>query len=382
VAPTGLPINFGEGMEMSAGRILLGRTRAVVALVVSALLGMAPAFGEPVSVNAGSGQGFVVAHRSNCYVLLPEHVHGTNPVLSLSTGAPPVTGEARVFESFVPTDLSLAIVTGGLEGRCLYRFADLPRNIDPLIGLGGTVDIVTVWASGRVQRVRGRVALLAYEEMTIDIVDPGEETDMFAGRSGGVVLAGETPVGLVVEATSSRQARALRMDAVVSRVERRLSGAPPSAEPEATADTDDDGQRGARGLVGEITYCSAEPAAPDASCWALAEGSGPLLIPADALPYRIELRLEGDGAVPVERVRLRAFAEEGLSTAPRRVIVERAAGTPDRPYWIAYAQADMSPLGEFDFSHGARPRTSTLRITVVDGWDPSLPLRLDLIDVR
>jgi hypothetical protein len=42
----------------------------------------------------------------------------------------------------------------------------------------------------------------------------------------------------------------------------------------------------------------------------------------------------------------------------------------------------MSPFGELELAHGAAPRTAALRITVLDVWDPSLPLRLDRIEVR
>jgi hypothetical protein len=358
------------------------RTARFLPLALAAAL--APASAEPVSVNSPEGQGFTVAHRNNCYVLLPQHVHGGRQSLSLASGAPPVVGEGRVFQTFAPgMDLSVAFVTGGLEGRCMQRFVDLPRNVDPLIAAGGEVSFVTVWKGGRVQRVRGRVATIAYEEMTIDVEDDAPDTAMFPGRSGGVVLAGDTPVGMIVEAVGTRQAVALRMDAIVLRIERLLAGgigSDPATEPATAPAAAPDA--GIAGLADAISRCSAEPLTPEASCWALAAGSGPLLVPAGTLPFSLDLRLNGGAAVPVGRVRMRTDPDEGTWTAPKSVIVERNAGTPERPFWISYGRADMSPFGELELAHGAAPRTAALRITVLDVWDPSLPLRLDRIEVR
>ncbi|WP_306120789.1 MULTISPECIES: hypothetical protein [unclassified Roseitalea] len=333
---------------------------------------------EPVSVNSPAGQGFAVTHNTICYVILPEHVHLGTTELSLSAGSPPVRGAGRVFQSFLPSmDLSVAVVTGGLTERCRTRFEDLPRDIVDLISLGGETSFVTVSGAGQIERVQGHIDLITYEMMEIEIADEGDR--LFGGRSGGIVTAGGEPVGMIIEAITDRRARALRMDAIVARLDRLLANrgeAPPAPADRTEADT----TIGLFGKAGDIAACSAGPVRPEASCWAMRDGAHPLLVAPDDLPLQIELRLEG-GTQSIRRVEMRAVRAPG-STVPRSVIVERRAGSPDRPSWLSFGRADMTPFGELTLAHGAGLRTGALRITIVDSWQAGKAVRLDSIAVR
>ena len=361
---------------------VVARARTIAVFLFAALA--VPANAEPVSVNRNKGQGFVVNHQGNCYVILPAHVHGKGTGLSLSAGSPPVVGEASVFHSFAPgMDLSVAYVGGGLDGRCKDRFADLPRNIDPLIGAGGEVSFLRVSAAGGVQRIPATVKSLLYETMVIEVAGGGDAT-VFRGTSGSFVFAGDTPVGMIIRAPDDQSAEVLRIDAIVARLDRLLAGGIGGNEPEAGAEPPAETVTGpgVGGLVGEITRCSAEPVSPETSCWAMAEGSSPLLVPGGSLPFVIEIDLAGEEPSPVSVVRLRSEAAEGEATSPKSVLVERTTGTGDRPAWLSFGRGDMSPLGSLDVHHGASPRARAIRLTVLSAWKPDLPLRLDGIDVE
>lgn len=331
---------------------------AILLFAGSAAAVSGPAQAESVSINRNKGQGFAVSHQGNCYVILPEHVHGKGRALTLSTGSPPVVGEASVFHSFAPgMDLSVAYVTGGLEGRCKDRFADLPRNIDGLIGPNGAVTYVRVSAAGAVERVVARVISMLYETMEVEVAEASDAT-VFRGTSGAFVFAGDTPVGMIVRAPDDRHAEVLRIDAIVGRLQRLLAGgiggaqANPGEEPPATVVAQ---ESGLGGKAAAITRCSAEPVSPDNGCWAMASGAAPLIVPPGSVPLVIEIELDGDVASPVSLIRIRSDVNEGAATPPKTVLVERTAGG-DRPAWLSFGRGDMSPLGSLELRHGAAPR--------------------------
>lgn len=353
----------------------------LLAGLVLAIPGAAQA--EPVSINRNKGQGFVVSHQGNCYVILPEHVHGKGRALTLSTGSPPVVGEASVFHSFAPgMDLSVAWVSGGLEGRCMDRFADLPRNIDSLIGPGGALTYVRVSAAGAVERVAARVVSMLYETMEIE-VDETSDATVFRGTSGSFVFAGDTPVGMIVRAPDDRRAEVLRIDAIAGRLDRLLAGgiggaqAKPGEQPPAAAVAEGSGLGG---KAAGITRCSAEPVSPDNGCWAMASGAAPLIVPPGSVPLVIEIDLAGDVASAVSLVRVRSDVGEGGASPPKTVLVERTTGG-DRPAWLSFGRGDMSPLGSLEVRHGAAPRARAVRLTVLSSWNPELPLRIDGIEI-
>ncbi|WP_147431247.1 hypothetical protein [Thiocapsa rosea] len=353
---------------------------------------------EPVSVNRKSGQGFAVSYRNNCYVLLPQHVHGTSPSLTLATGSPPIVGEAKVIERFDPgMDLSVAFVTGGLEGRCAPQWEDLPRKIDQLISPGGQVTFVTVSEGGVINRLPAIVELVSYEYMVIDLGRDVEKS-IFQGRSGSVVLAGNAPVGMIVKTgcedvielpaesklrADGKQGCVLRMDAIVDRARRLIErGSTDVMPPPLSPEPPESQELGLVGLAGRILTCSSEGAVPEAGCWSLEEGSGPLLIAPGDLPFSIVVELSGADATPVSRVRLASRPSSEGQTVPKNVIVDFNAGTKKRPNWKEFRMGDMTPFGDLDLLNGMAPRTRAVRLTIVDAWADGLPLQLDRIEVR
>lgn len=368
---------------------LARRCRLAGALAAAAAAGAGTAAAEPVSVNGNAGQGFVAAYRNICYVFLPWHVHEPSPSLGLATGSPPIFGAGRVIQTFAPgTDLSVGFVTGGLDGGCTARFEDLPRDLSAEVAAGGRVEIVTISESGRVERLPATVRQGDYEWVTVEL-DPGVRATISKGRSGSLVVAGDTPVGMLVQALpDGRTGRALRMDALVQRVERLvLAGAARTAPDdapgaEAPAQPPAGAAAGLAGHAAGIAACSFEGVTPDSGCWALEGGDGPLLAPADALPFSIEVELAGEEAATVSGLRLRSAPGDGAWALPKTVVAEFLTGTPARPQWRQFGIADMPPSGVLELANGMAPRTRAIRLTVTSAWGEGLPVRLDGIEVR
>ena len=334
------------------------------------------AHAEPLAINGSAGQGFAFHHNGNCFVILPQHVHGDTTTLNLSAGSPAQAGAADVIMSFLGMDLSIAFMTGGLGDRCDIDYEDFPSNVDDVISLGGEVTLVTVSASGRIDRIRARVSSIGYEALTVAL-EPG--FDVHQGRSGSIILAGSTPIGMLIEAPSTGEGYALRIDAIVERIDRLLGR---QVEPPGDGRPNPSGQAGLQGIAAGIAGCSSISALPENNCWSLETGTAALLIDGHTLPFSIDIDLNSSAGGLVSEVRLWSADSKAGTILPKSVIVLRGAGPRERPSWLPFGNGDMSPRGELTVRHSGGIRTQAIRITILDGWGQHGPIRLDGIDIR
>jgi len=338
---------------------------------------------EPVSVNSPAGQGFAFNHNGNCFIMLPAHVHDSGTALNLSAGSPATVGAADVMHSFAGMDLSIASVTGGLVDRCAYEFDSFPLNVDEVVSLGGRITLVNVSETGRVDRLRGQIESIGYDALTFELEDG---VSIYQGRSGSIVLAGETPIAMLVEALDDGQGYALRMDTIRERIGRLIdhrASINVQTETAISGPRSNDMRSGLSGLGAFLTACSDVTVAPESNCWAFAKGDAPLLIDSKSLPFTIDVRLSNEGAVLRQAI-LQADAAAADSTTPKSVIVLRATGSQDRPGWSTFGRGDMSPQGFFSAQNGDGVRTRGVQIVILDGWfiNGDEPIRLDGIELR
>lgn len=339
---------------------------------------------EPVSVNRGEGQGLVVTHRGNCYLLVPDHVRGRSSRLSLSAGAPPVAGEATVFQSFAPgTDLAVAFVRGDLQGRCTDSYSSLDRSVDVILDGTTKASIVRVQASRQIIRTPVSIMEILYDTVRIRVED-GEDP-LYQGTSGSFLFVGDIPVGMMIEAPDPLTGIALRVDTIVDRTRRLLAGrladeeaAASTSEKAAVPDVDE-----AQGIAVAEIACSAESITPEAGCSNLLSDVGPTLLPAPGRPLVIDMELESaDGkAVVVEQVQMVAM-EDDAASPPKAVRIELDSSQGAQRRWRTFGSGDMSPLGELTIQSGGGQFARRLRITIENAWRPDVPVRLDQVFVR
>lgn len=338
---------------------------------------------EPVSVNRGAGQGLVVSHRGNCYLLIPDHVRGRSPRLSISAGAPPVVGEATVFHSFVPgADLAVAHVRGNLQGRCNDAYADLPQSVDRLLDRTGKASLVRVQTSGQITRTTVSIVEILYDTLRVK-VDEGQD-GLYQGTSGSFLFVDGLPVGMMIEAPDQTNGIALRADSIADRTRRLLEGRL------AAADTDEHLRPAGQpsrlpdaGLSMTDIVCSAEPTTPDAGCSNLLTGTSPLLVSAPGKPVTIEIelgRVDGKAAV-VRSVEMSTVADDHAGP-PKSIQIDVDSSQGAQRRWRSLGSGDMSPFGELFVSSGAGQFARRLRVTILTSWRPELPVRLDRIVVR
>jgi hypothetical protein len=355
--------------------MVLWRLRCLLAF--PCLLLPALALAEPVAVNRGAGQGYLFTHRNNCYIMLPNHVSERAAGLTLSAGAPPVSGEAAIFRRYPDIDLALAHVTLGLEGRCGMPFNRLPARIDDILPQSGILTLVYVGYEGAI--LRDEVDLVeALHDTLVVRTRAGANIDYRQGVSGSVLMAGEVPVAIMLRALDLATAEALRVDAIVERARRLLDGtlAVPVAE-EAGGDADPNS------LSYRIVSCEPEPFDPDAACARLMQDGRYVEMPPGRV-VAIELELEGamDVAVSLREIEVVAPAAADGYTIPRSLRIEVDSSVGDARRWRTFASGDMPPSGRYRAELSAGQFARRLRILVLDSWDATLPLRIESVALR
>jgi hypothetical protein len=354
--------------------------RLPTSILLLCLLHLVPvARAESVAVNRGEGQGYIVTHRNNCYLILPDHVVGRNPRLSLSAGAPPVAGEAQVFQRFPDIDLAIAFVRDDLQGRCSTPFRSLTRRTDALLAQHRELSLVRVEASGIVTQTLVTIDEILYERLEVRTTTSAGE--LGRGTSGAFVFAGDIPVAMMIEARSVESGTALRIDAIAARIGRLLDGGPSMAHP-STDEGIPSAPPGSSRLPFRITACSPEVANPKFVCSGLESGAGPVVMPAGAhVVIEVEFERADQTSSVIRAVSLVSHAAEIDGHAvPRAIVVEVDASSGAQRRWRHLRSGDMSPFGEFTANFGIGQRARRARIQITSSWESDKPVRLDRVE--
>lgn len=341
------------------------------------------ALAEPVSVNRGSGLGYVFSHRGNCYLIIPDHVRQGATRLSLSTSAPSSIGDAEIFRTYAPAmDLALGIVTNGLSQRCNDRFDSLRTDLQPVLDRIDSAQLVRVDAGGLELRDDMVITSFDFESITARPASSSQGAEIYQGSSGGILRSGSTIVGMAVQSQGIDDAYFLRADEIAARLSRLLDTGPatiirdaPVAERPIGSDLCPAGSI----AIAAVT-CNIEPLSPELACSNLANG-GVTAFPAASGSPRIILDLPGDAAMPLSLVALGSSGTAPSATMPKGVLIEFSS-TAGTPRWRRFAGGDMPPTGRFQASNGAAPYATQIAITLQSSWDPALPTALDCVALK
>ena len=349
-------------------------------IFLSLVVQLASASAQPVSIDRGNGQGFVFQHRGNCYLMLPAHVHGRRMRITFSTSAPITSGDAIIFQTFAPSlDLSLAYVQTKLDDRCKSRWDDLSRNIQPFLSGATRATLVRVDPAGNEQR--DGMTITSSDAFTINasVAGAASADEVYQGTSGAILLIGDTIVGMAVQSPDPHQAVFVRVDEIVARLSRLLDARQPAQtqppnDPELTAG----GLCGASTIKIAAVQCSTEADIAEHGCSNLAAGGGPVSFPAGSRNVCIEVDFAGKNAIPLKQVVLGTSLDDSSYAAPQTVLMEVDSSNA-APHWRRFGQADMSPVGTFDFPNAAAPYARRLKLTFLSTWNDKFPMRLDCI---
>lgn len=339
---------------------------------------MSPAQARPVSVEAGTGNGFLFNHRGVCYVILPFHVHGRAPVrLTARDPAGLGTGRVRRNDANAAIDLSLGTVSGNLTQACGPAWSDLPRSINPEAGQ----DVVVVrYGQGSVETIRSVITSKSFTHF--DITPHPDETRFYAGgTSGSFVFANGLPFGMVVEAEDRTSAYVLRIDEIHTRLRRVVEDWSDEQGCSVPAGCDTGPDPAPATLSGfKLTAWSQHPVSGDFSAETMAAGQGPYIAPIGR-NAPIILTFEADEITPISRVVMTSQADETESYPPKFVVVRVDATANGIDRWQDFrSPRDMVPGSPLDLKRG-EVNARRVQIEIRSSWGGS-PVRIDSVSIE
>lgn len=324
---------------------------------------------QPVRVEGpgGSpGQGHMVSSDGQCYLLLPAHVAGALPRVTVMTEAPVRVGYAYVQRPFWPRapardddpaadsrpwlDLAVGIVRGAATEVCEAPLASLraPRRL-----AGRTGELMFVEASGRVRQVPMEITETSYLELEAKVL--GSDLELPPGHSGAFLFLDGRPAGMAVRAWKQLDGAVfLHMEEIALNAGRWIGdqgaafAAVPPPEPEPGG-----------GLAVRLVEWSAPPVSPEFPAEAMLRPEGDFLT-APRGPLRLRFRVDGDRPVELSRAVVMSDPEAGHAL-PKDILVE-VDSTPGRTRPRIFWDGEMAQDGLAD--SGARLGVSALWITV------------------
>lgn len=337
-----------------------------------------PAFAQPVAVDRGAGQGLLFQHRGNCYAIMPHHV--TEPGVSDVSFDAGTTrkGEGTIIQDFTPFDLSLATVRRRFAANCQLDLDDLPTGIEPVLERREPLRMVRV-SNGEIEEARVELERLDFSTLTARLSP--DATRLLEGNSGAMIFSGASPIAMAIQADGDTRLVALRIDAIVSYIGRFLDGRP---EAEATSLPSSTATGTAGALAYDLLACSIEPARPDRSCLVMTRGGGPAVFAPGTERLVIDLDIATPDGAPqrVQSVEVRSAADGKTETRPRKIVVTISPSGEQRALYRPFADRDMPADDVFEASRPAGVAGRTLRLVVMDRWNPDLPLRIDDITLH
>lgn len=375
--------SFSAILKMAADRWRRFGRPLVVALTLGlvSVTAIGPAGAEVVAVGE-EGVGLLVSHRGNCYVVLPQHVHGHSTAVTVYTASPSAFGDAQVLIDLKSVyDLSVAYVSPGLEHRCTDRWddigADLSATLRDALANQTRATLVRVSSGGAVEQVPMRIA--SYTLDTFQATVEGE-TEIYKGSSGAILYLDGRPVGMAIRAADTEDGWFLRFDRIRADVDRLLDAQADGLVAVRAAAS----EAGAGACTSSVPIasvsCDQPPVAAKEGCSNIARGL-PATFRAGHLPLTLEIAVEGDAPRPVSSVEITAARGEGYAV-PKDVRATSKVTAGEGGSWLGFRAADMPPTGYLRLSNGRKPNVRRLRLVIASAWSPDKPLRIECIALR
>ncbi|MBK0328407.1 hypothetical protein I5535_14045 [Rhodobacteraceae bacterium F11138] len=316
--------------------------------------------------NADNGKGFgwMFRHQGACYVVLPEHVAGRHPRITLTSSAPVLTGTGFVSKPFWEgIDLAIATVRGGIADRCSRSLSDLA--LTPQERASRTAYLERLTPVGEVMRDPLTIGAFTYLTFAARRQEDGKA--IRRGTSGAFAFVGNTPVGMAIKSPDDETGFFMRSDEIHLNVNRYLNTV---ASAGGTSQGDDPSATGTLPLA--FLRTSAPPVNPLYAPENLL-GPGPYVFKLSGRTM-IEFEIPGESASPVSRVRATTPTEGGFSV-PREIFIEVSPFV-NGGRFFALGRFQMGFDGILDTGRIAPRNARRLRLTVLNAWSEG-PLAID-----
>jgi len=309
---------------------------------------------------------------SACYLLLPAHVAGAEPFVTLTSEAPVRIGEAVVNRPFWTElgetgaqvrglDLAIGAVKGDIASVCTEPLSQvMPARIG--LGLSGT--LITIGRNGRAEGVQMTVTDTSYLTFEAKVTTPGAE--MFPGRSGSFLFIDNRPAGMVIQAPNEGdRATFVRIEEILINAKRWIG----DQGAVFTSGIETASVQQSSGIAARLVSTSEPPISPEFPPDLTLSPDG-AFVTDPSRPLTLVYEILGDSPA-ISRVTLMSDPA-GPYGIPRDIAI-RVDSTPNRTRPRAFWTGRMAQDGRAD--SGARSQATKARwvaITIKNAWTPGL----------
>lgn len=343
---------------------------------------------EPVALKDGLGQGLLVQHRGNCYVLFPAHVHPRGRSVNLFTSSPQAGGSAIIYFRRAEADIAVGVVSGSARERCSRSFAKLPLDVSQKLTNARSATLERVNPQGVLERLSMRLDNVNWDSATDEHDAPiglyqyifastaaGESREIYQGTSGAFLYVDDVPVAMVVTAPDASKVKALRIEEITRPLSRWLASGSFGALQEEAAQAN----VAREGIAYKVTEWSGLLADPDLSPTGLATGATPFRVLPSGKTVSFVLELSEEAAVRVRELVLDGPTDANAFAVPRRIAIDVDRGRPGRTDFQAYAMVEMAPGNRLSVPINTFARQ--LRVRIISSWAPGLPVEISAAHV-
>lgn len=322
-----------------------------------------PVPAQSVSIQNGLGEfgyGWMFGRNGTCYIVMPRHVAGPFPRVTVSTEAPVESATATVISPFWPgIDLALGVARGAIGNRCQSELEDLAETRET--SSAHQADLLRLNQTGEISREQLQVADRTYLTFTGTLADP--EAAIGQGTSGAFAFVGGQPAGMAVSSDDTRRATFIRSGEIFIHVRRYLDeqggafAAPSDArvtEPVDDADTD--------ALPLRVLESSVRPVNP---MFAPENMTGPGQF-VFAQQARMQVAVGFDAITPTSRLVIRSNPGPG-QTSPKTVLLTWSLEGEGAGF-RSWLRGEMAADGVFDTGKVAQRNLRRLQVIVLDTW--------------
>nr|WP_309503809.1 hypothetical protein [uncultured Roseovarius sp.] len=332
-----------------------------LAFILLALSYPTNAFAQTISVQNGLGEhgfGWMFGRGGTCYIVMPKHVAGPFPRVTVSTAAPVDSATATVISPFWDNiDLSIGIARGGLVDRCDAKIEDLEES--PKAAAAYRADLLRLSPSGELTRRGLTIAERSYLTFTGTLEDGTD--DIAQGTSGAFAFVNGMPIGMAITSDDPTRARFMRSGEILIHLRRFLDEQAGVYVPvDEAASTPDIAEPNALPL--RFFRSTMPPTNPQFAPENLVTDGQFIFAPQHRMSFTITL----DEITPVSRLMIRA-SPTATQTSPKSLIVQWSVDKNGQRF-REWTRAEMGPDGVFDTGVLAPRNLRYLKVIILDTW--------------
>lgn len=319
---------------------------------------------ESVMVRATeAGQGYLLSHRGNCYVVTAAHVIGDGRRAQIITSGGDETNAVMQRPFWAGFDVAIGVLRSAPRSGCGPTSGHLAANVGR--SAPGRIATLPFVARGGVINVPIRVDRVDYLELTGRVEDPEQEVQK--GMSGGFMVLDGKPLGMARAVNPDGTIQFVRMEEIQMNLDRwfNQSGAAGAEEtipimPQEEVDK-----------TAQLELISSSPLSigVDHTAETMLIGEGPWIPEGNGPAELIVRNSREDGSAPtLSRMQIEAEMGDGFAS-PKSYRIDVAALETTEPRWRLYAVGEMPPGGVLDTGLKARVRANMIRIQILTTWD-------------